>query len=36
MQVNHGCKFTKKKELRVYSIFADAILFKDGCLWKDG
>lgn len=36
MQVNHGCKFTKKKELRVYSVFADAMLFKDGCFWKDG
>lgn len=36
MQVNHSCRFTKKKELRVYSVFADAILFKDGCLWKDG
>lgn len=36
MQVNHSCRFTKKKELRVYSVFADALLFKDGCLWKDG
>ena len=36
MQVNHSCNFTKKKEIRVYSSFADAILFKDGCLWKDG
>lgn len=36
MQVNHGCKFTKKKELRVYSVFADVIIFEDGCFWKDG
>ena len=36
MQIQHGCRFTKSKELRVYSAFADAILFEDGCLWKDG
>lgn len=36
MQANHGCKFSKKKELRVYSAFADAIIFYDGCLWDDG
>lgn len=36
MQIQHGCRFTKNKELRVYSAFADAILFEDGCLWKDG
>lgn len=36
MQIHHGCKFTKSKELRVYSFFADAIIFKDGCFWKDG
>ena len=35
MQVREGCKYTKTKEHRIYSTFADAILFKDGCLWKD-
>ncbi|MDR2829519.1 MAG: hypothetical protein LBB45_00485 [Methanobrevibacter sp.] len=36
MQVKHGCMFSKKKELRVYSSFADAIIFRDGALWKEG
>ncbi|MGL4669635.1 MAG: hypothetical protein ACRCVG_03425 [Methanobacteriaceae archaeon] len=36
MQVKHGCNFTKNKEIRVYSAFADAIIFKDGSLWKEG
>lgn len=36
MQVNHGCNYTKKKEIRVYAAFADAIIFKDGALWKEG
>lgn len=36
MQVHHSCVYTKTKEVRVFASFADAILFKDGCLWKDG
>lgn len=36
MQVKHSCIYTKTKEVRVFASFADAILFKDGCLWKDG
>lgn len=36
MQLNHSCTFTKPKEFRIYATFADAILFKDGCFWKDG
>ena len=36
MQLNHSCRFTKRKDFRIYSVFADAILFKDGCFWKDG
>ena len=36
MQVRYGSMFSKIKEIRVYSYFADAILFHDGALWRDG
>ena len=36
MQVRYGSMFSKVKEIRVYSYFADAILFHDGALWRDG
>lgn len=35
MQVRYGSTFSKNKHIRVYSYFADAILFKDGSLWRD-
>jgi len=35
MQSRYGCSFTKPKEIRVYSYFADAILFHDGALWRE-
>lgn len=35
MQVRYGSTYSKRKELRVYSYFADAILFPDGSLWRD-
>lgn len=36
MQVRHGSTYSKVKHIRVYSYFADAIIFKDGALWRDG
>lgn len=36
MQVRHGCTFTKIKDIRCYAYFADAILFADGALWREG
>ena len=36
MQVRHGSTFSKIKHIRVYSYFADAILFCDGSVWRDG
>ncbi len=36
MQVRYGCTFTKVKHIRVYSFFADAILFPDGAFWREG
>jgi hypothetical protein len=36
MQVRYGSMFSKVKHIRVYSYFADAILFHDGALWRDG
>lgn len=36
MQVRYGSMFSKKKEIRVISYFADAILFEDGALWREG
>ena len=35
MQVRYGSMFSKIKHIRVYSYFADAILFPDGALWRD-
>lgn len=35
MQVRYGSMFSKSKHVRVYSYFADAILFHDGALWRD-
>lgn len=35
MQVRYGSMFSKSKHVRVYSYFADAILFNDGALWRD-
>ena len=35
MQVRYGSMFSKNKHIRIYSYFADAILFKDGALWRD-
>jgi len=36
MQVRYGSMFSKVKHIRVFSYFADAILFPDGALWRDG
>jgi hypothetical protein len=36
MQVRYGSMFSKSKEVRVISYFADAILFPNGALWRDG
>ena len=36
MQARYGCMFTKVKHIRVFSYFADAILFQDGALWREG
>lgn len=35
MQVRYGSLYSKVKHIRVYSYFADAILFPDGSLWRD-
>jgi hypothetical protein len=35
MQVRHGSAFSKVKHIRVFSYFADAILFPNGSLWRD-
>ena len=35
MQVRYGSTYSKIKHIRVYSYFADAILFPDGALWRD-
>lgn len=35
MQVRYGSTYSKAKHIRVYSYFADAILFPDGSLWRD-
>lgn len=35
MQVRYGSTYSKAKHIRVYSYFADAILFTDGALWRD-
>lgn len=36
MQVRYGSTYSKVKHIRVYSYFADAILFPDGAVWRDG
>ena len=36
MQVRHGSTYSKVKHISVYSYFADAILFEDGSVWRDG
>ena len=36
MQVRYGSMYSKNKHIRVYSYFADAILFYDGALWREG
>lgn len=36
MQSRYGCTFTKSKDIRMYAYFADAILFTDGAVWRDG
>lgn len=36
MQVRHGSTYSKVKHIRVYSYFADAVIFEDGSLWRDG
>lgn len=35
MQVRYGSTYSKSKHIRVYSYFADAIIFPDGALWRD-
>lgn len=35
MQTRYGCTYTKVKEIRGYSYFADVILFVDGALWRE-
>lgn len=36
MQVRYGSTYSKVKHIRVFSYFADAILFPDGSMWRDG
>ena len=36
MQVRHGTRFTQRKLVRCFAYFADAILFNDGALWREG
>lgn len=36
MQVRHGSKYSKTKEIRVYAYFADIIIFPDGVFWREG
>ena len=36
MQVRYGSTYSKVKHIRVYPYFADAIIFPDGALWRDG
>lgn len=35
MQVRYGSSYSKVKHIRVFSYFADAIIFTDGALWRD-
>jgi len=36
MQVRYGSMFSKNKQVRIYAYFADAMLFPNGALWRDG
>jgi len=36
MQARYGCTFTKSKEIRCFAYFADAMIFHDGALWREG
>lgn len=35
MQVRYGSMFSKNKAVRIFSYYSDAILFKDGALWRE-
>lgn len=35
MQVRYGSTYSKNKHIRVFSHFADVVLFRDGSLWRD-
>tara|TARA_B100000963_G_C22591749_1_gene655859 strand:+ start:111 stop:1250 length:1140 start_codon:yes stop_codon:yes gene_type:complete len=35
MQVRYGSTYSKVKHIRVFSYFADSIIFPDGALWRD-
>ena len=35
MQVRYGSTYSKVKHIRVFSYFADAIIFSDGALWRE-
>ena len=35
MQVRYGSTYSKVKHIRVFSYFADAIIFADGALWRE-
>lgn len=35
MQVRFGTMFTKNKACRMFAYIADALLFPDGCLWRE-
>lgn len=35
MQVRYGSTYSKAKHIRIFSYFADAIIFKDGALWRE-
>ncbi len=36
MQARYGSTYSKAKHIRVFSYFADGVLFPDGALWRDG
>jgi len=36
MQIRHGTAYSLRKEIRMFSYFADAIIFEDGALWREG
>ena len=35
MQVRYRSTYSKVKHIRIYSYFADVILFPDGAFWRD-